>query len=438
MLDFVIDAALEAGADDAVVVVGYGREQVEAHLTERYGDRVRTALQDEQHGTGHAVQCALGELGEAQSTLILYGDGALLKSKDLAALLKTRADGSHALAMVTCELEDPTGYGRILREDGEIVGIREHRDCDALQLNIHEINTGVYAATTAFLKEALPHLEPNNDQGELYLTDIVAMAAAGGTVGHVAGDDPVSLGGVNDRAQLAEAETILFERIADRHRRAGVTIRSSARIEATVELDVDAVIEHGVVLRGNTKIGSGAHVDVGSVLDDVEVDAGARLLPYSVCSSSRIGAETQIGPFSHLRPGSRVDARAKVGNFVEMKKVRLHEGAKANHLSYLGDGEVHEGANIGAGTIFCNYDGFQKHRTVIGRGAFIGSDSQLVAPVRVGDGAYVATGTTVTQDVPDDGLAIARVRQVNKEGYAPRLRGRLKAAADEAKKKTSS
>ncbi len=223
--------------------------------------------------------------------------------------------------------------------------------------------------------------------------------------------------------------------IADRLRLGGATIRRSARIEGCVTVAPDAVIEHGVVLRGATHVGAGAHIDVGCVLCDVTVAPGAYVKPYSVGLDATIGEGAQVGPFSHLRPGSQLDAEVHVGNFVETKKTHLRRGAKANHLAYLGDGDIGEGANVGAGTIFCNYDGFQKHRTVIGKGAFIGSDSQTVAPVTVGDGAYVATGTTVTRDVPAEALAIARVRQDNKEGYAPRLQARLRAAAARAKAK---
>ncbi len=437
MVDYVIEAALAGGADDAVVVVGHGREGVEAHLAshfaDRFGTQVRCAVQSEQRGTGHAVICALEAVENADRALLLNGDGPLLGGSDLERLLA--AQGDRDLAMLTCRAPNPHGYGRILREGGRIIGIREHRDCSEGELAIDEINTGLYAASLPFLREALAQLQPNNDQGELYLTDIVASAATRGSIGHASGD-AADLGGINDRAQLAEAEAVMFERIADRHRRAGVTVRRGARIGTRVTIAPDAVIEHAVVLRGTTSIGAGAVVDVGCVLDDVIVEANARLLPYSVCTTSRIGPAAQVGPFTHLRPESRLDEGAKVGNFVEMKKVHLHKGAKANHLSYLGDGEVHEGANVGAGTIFCNYDGFQKHRTVIGKGAFIGSDSQLVAPVNIGDGAYVATGTTVTKDVPADGLAIARVRQENKAGYASRLRGRLAAAAKKAKSST--
>lgn len=427
MIHHVVDAALAAGATDVIVVVGHGRDEVSTYLARAFGDRVRTALQETQQGTGHAVRCALPALADdAKRVLLLYGDTPLLDAAELAKL--PRAIGDAPLAMITLTVADPTGYGRIVRDAaGRITGVVEQKDATAEQRAIREVNPGVYLARAAFLREAIAALTPNNAQNELYLTDVVAAAARAGGVASVAGADAASLAGINDRAQLAAAEDVLYGRIADGLRRAGATIRASARVDAGVAVEPDAVIEHAVVLRGATRIGAGARVDVGSVLTDVVVEAGAVLKPYSIGTSSTIGNGAQIGPFSHLRPESRIEADAHVGNFVETKKTIVRRGAKANHLAYLGDGDIGEGANVGAGTIFCNYDGFKKHKTEVGPGAFIGSDSQIVAPVRIGAGAYVATGTTVTRDVPDGALAISRVRQENKEGYADRLKARLKA-----------
>ena len=431
MIHYVVDAAIQAGADDVVVVVGHGRELVEAYLAKAFGDRVRTAVQTEQRGTGHAVSVALPEVrDDADLLLLLCGDTPLLDAGELKSLVGLLDAPSLSLAMLTVRPADPTGYGRILRDAaGEVTGIREHKDCTPEERAIGETNPGVYVARASFLREAIPQIRPDNAQRELYLTDVVALAAKAGRVPTALVKEPMNVAGINDRAQLAEAEDVLYRRIADAHRRAGATVRTSARIDAGVVVEPDATIEHGVVLRGATRIGAGAIVDVGSVLTDVTVAAGANLKPYTIGASSSIGEKAQIGPFSHLRPDSEIGEDAHVGNFVETKKTRLGKGAKANHLAYLGDGEVGAGANIGAGTIFCNYDGFKKHRTEIGEGAFIGSDSQLVAPVKIGAGAYVATGTTVTRDVPADALAIARVKQENKEGYASKLKGRLKAAS---------
>jgi bifunctional UDP-N-acetylglucosamine pyrophosphorylase / glucosamine-1-phosphate N-acetyltransferase len=428
MIHYVVDAALAAGAVDVVVVVGHGRDEVTAYLAREFGARVRTAVQETQQGTGHAVRCALPSLSpDADRVFLLCGDTPLLGAAELVRL--PSALGSSPLAMLTVRTVDPTGYGRILRNaDGHIVGVREQKDASEEELCIDEVNPGVYLARVPFLREAVNALRADNAQKELYLTDVVELSSRRGGVASVPAQDPASLAGINDRAQLCAAEEALYVRIADRHRRAGVTLRGTARVDASVVIEPDAVIEHGVVLRGSTRIGAGARVDVGSVLTDVTVAAGANLKPYSIGQSSTIGAGAQIGPFSHLRPESTIEDDAHVGNFVETKKTIVRRGAKANHLAYLGDGDIGEGANVGAGTIFCNYDGFKKHRTEIGAGAFIGSDSQIVAPVRIGVGAYVATGTTVTRDVPDGALAIARVKQENKEGYADRLKARLKAA----------
>jgi bifunctional UDP-N-acetylglucosamine pyrophosphorylase/glucosamine-1-phosphate N-acetyltransferase len=443
MIHYVVEAALAAGAEDVIVVLGHGRDEVGAYLTRAFGGRVRTALQEAQLGTGDAARSALPHLAEgAAHALILCGDTPLLDPNELARLRHAIAEDAASnasnasnasdqqsvpLVMLTAEAADPTGYGRILRGgDGRVIGVREQRDASPEEQAIREVNPGVFLARADFLREALAELTPQNAQGELYLTDIVAIAARRGGALAVKAGSHASLVGINDRAQLAEAEDALYARIADGLRRGGATIRKGARIDAGVEVEADATIEHGVVLRGSTRVGAGARVDVGAVLTDVIVEAGAVVKPYSVCSSSIIGERAQIGPFSHLRPESRIEAEAHIGNFVETKNTRVQRGAKANHLAYLGDGDVGEKANIGAGTIFCNYDGFRKHRTEIGAGAFIGSDSQLVAPVRVGAGAYVATGTTVTRDVPDDALAIGRVKQSNKEGYASRLKAKLK------------
>lgn len=429
MVHFVVEAAFAAGAGEVIVVVGHGREEVSAYLTRAFGARVKIAVQDQQLGTGHAVRCALPELSpEAERVFLLYGDTPLLHAADLRALAQA-STGSTSLGMITVKVPDPTGYGRILRdEDGCVTGVREHKDASAEQRAIDEVNPGVYLARATFLREAVAALTPNNAQNELYLTDIVEAAAKSKGVVSILARDAVSFSGINDRAQLSAAEEVLYARIADDLRRSGVTIRASARVDAGVTVDPEATLEHNVVLRGTTRVGAGARIDVGSVLTDVLVEPGALVKPYTVAQSSIIGERAQIGPFAHLRPESTIEAEAHVGNFVETKKTVMRRGSKANHLAYLGDGEVGEGANVGAGTIFCNYDGFKKHRTEIGAGAFIGSDSQLVAPVTIGAGAYVATGTTVTKDVPAGALAISRVKQENKEGYADRLKARLKAA----------
>ncbi len=437
MLHHVLDAALAGGVDDLIVVVGHDGDAVAASLA-RYGDRARTVTQDRQLGTGHAVGCALPALSDgADLAMILCGDTPLVKTEDLARLASALEAGQNEIALLTCRVPDPTGYGRIIRDqEGRVRGIREHKDASEAERAIDEINPAMYLARVPFLKTAVAGLTTDNAQGELYFTDVVARGAEKGAATSVDCDDAGSLVGINDRAQLHAAEESLYARTAERLRKSGVTIRGDARIDVGVVVEPEAIIEHGVVLRGATVVRAGARIDVGAVLTDVEVGEEVRILPYCVASKSKIDKEAQIGPFSHVRPDSVIGEAAHIGNFVETKKTIVHKGAKANHLAYLGDGEIGEGANVGAGTIFCNYDGFQKHKTDIGPGAFIGSDSQLVAPVRIGKNAYVATGTTVTKDVPDEALAIARLRQENKEGYAPRLRARMKAAKEAAKKKT--
>jgi bifunctional UDP-N-acetylglucosamine pyrophosphorylase/glucosamine-1-phosphate N-acetyltransferase len=372
----------------------------------------------------------------AERVLVYYGDVPLLEAEDVGGVVNVLEKESAALALATCEVGEPFGYGRVLRDArGDVLEIREQKDLRSdAERACKEINPGIYASSVAFLRDALASLSPNNAQGEYYLTDIVSFAAKGGK--RVVGVPSRSavLAGVNDRRQLVEAEEVMYRRIAEKWRVAGATVREGARVEDGVELAPDVIVESGASLRGATKVARGATIDVGCVLNDVAIGEGALVRPYSVMTDSVVGARAQIGPFSHLRPQSDIGEDAHIGNFVETKKTKMARGAKANHLAYLGDGVIGEAANIGAGTIFCNYDGVQKHTTTIGAGAFIGSDSQIVAPVTVGDGAYVATGTTVTADVPANALAIARIKQENKADYATKLRARFKAAKEAAAK----
>lgn len=430
LVHYPVEAALAAGCDEVVVVVGHGRETVEEYLAKAFGHAVRTCVQPEQRGTGDAARVGLDAMNaDATHAVVFYGDVPLLEGEDVARVLAAARGATHALVLATIVVGDPAGYGRVLRDaQGLVREIREHKDLrtDA-ERAVREINPGLYASDAAWLREIVRALEPNNAQGELYLTDIVALARrAGREVVSVSSRAEVLLG-VNDRAQLAQAERRMYARIADHWRREGATVKDGARIDDGVTLGQDTIVESGAVLRGATKVGAGVLVDVGCVLTDTVVEDGATLKPYSVVAQSTVGPRAQVGPFSHLRPESRIGEEAHVGNFVETKKTTMGKGSKANHLAYLGDGVIGARANIGAGTIFCNYDGFKKHTTTIEDEVFVGSDSQLVAPVTVGKGAYIATGTTVTKDVPADALAISRVKQENKEGYATRLRGRLKA-----------
>jgi bifunctional UDP-N-acetylglucosamine pyrophosphorylase/glucosamine-1-phosphate N-acetyltransferase len=440
LVHYPVRAALDAGCANVVVVVGHGREAVEAYLAKAFGSNVTTAVQKEQRGTGDAAKAGLTGVGPTcERILLFYGDVPMLRAEDIAPIIRKLDESPDAaVAMATCTIDDPTGYGRVLRDArGEIVEIREHRDLKTdAEKATKEWNPGIFAASRAFFDEALAKLEPNNAQGEFYLTDIVTYAIKQGKRVVGVHTDASVMEGINDRSQLGAVDAAMIARIVKKHRVAGVTIRDGARIEDSVSIDPDATIESFAVLRGNTKIGRGAVIDVGCVLTNAEIGETVALKPYSVVTDSIVHARAQIGPFSHLRPESDIGEDAHIGNFVETKKTRIDKGAKANHLAYLGDGFVGEGSNVGAGTIFCNYDGFSKHITRIGKNVFIGSDSQLVAPLTIGDGAYVGTGTTVTKDVPADALAIGRARQENKEGYASRLRGRLKAEKEARAKKT--
>lgn len=433
----VVRAALQASVRGVSLVVGHGRELVEKDAAARFSGRVVFALQERQLGTGDAVRVGLSAVPDAAGwVVILCGDTPLVSEELVRALVQEAERATGPLVMLTSVVDDPTGYGRIIRDGaGRVIAVREHKDASDEERSIREVNPAIYAMRADFLRKALTRLSTNNAQGEYYLTDVVAMAAQEAEVRTLAWPFAETMG-VNDRAQLAACETALRLRIAERLAKAGVTVRDPATcyIEATVEVEPDVVLEPNVHLRGNTRVERGAHIDTGSVLRDVHVKRGAYLKPYTIATESVIGENAQIGPFSHLRPESVLEADTHVGNFVETKKTRLGKGSKANHLAYLGDGEVGQGVNIGAGTIFCNYDGFRKHKTVLEDDVFIGSDSQLVAPIRVGKGAYVATGTTLTTNVPPEALAISRTRQVNKEGYATKLKARFKAEKEAEKK----
>jgi bifunctional UDP-N-acetylglucosamine pyrophosphorylase/glucosamine-1-phosphate N-acetyltransferase len=432
-----VRAVLEASVARVMLVVGHGREALEADVRDRFDERVQCALQERQLGTGDAVRAGLALLAGFDGwLLVLCGDTPLVGAQLVQALMESARKSAGPLTMLTSEVADPTGYGRIVRgADGRVQRVVEHKDASHEQRAIREVNPSVYALRADFLRSALTQLTTDNAQGELYLTDVVEQAAARGGVSTLAWPF-ADTQGVNDRAQLAQCERVLRLRLANELAKSGVTLRDpeTTYVEVGVRVAADATLEPNVHLRGNTSIAAGAHIETGCVLTDVRVEGGAHVKAYTVAAQSSIGSNAETGPFTHLRPESVLEADSKVGNFVEMKKTRLGPGSKASHLSYLGDGEIGAGVNIGAGTIFCNYDGFNKHKTVLEDGAFIGSDSQLVAPIRVGKGAYVGTGTTVTLDVPDGALALSRVKQSNKDGYATRLKARFQ-ALKEAKKK---
>ena len=429
LVQWAVDNALSSGAKDVVVVVGHAREQVEALLKRNYGSNVRTVVQAEQRGTGHAVQCAIDAVAQdAERVVILYGDCPTIPKSVVGDLVNAMHSGDGKAALVASTLDDPTGYGRIVcDEEGRVAKIVEQRDCNEHERALKEVNPGIYCFDATFLRHAISELNANNAQGELYLTDLIETAAADGDVQEVAAP-MTDLAGVNDQLDLARASARAHQTIANTLAKSGVGMRDTSRVyvDATCTVHPGAFLDNDVHLRGTTEVHQGAHIDVGCVLLNVEVGQSARLLPYTVATDSQIGEQAQVGPFSHLRPSTKLGKKSKVGNFSETKNTTVGDGSKVNHLSYVGDGEIGERVNIGAGTIFCNYDGAQKHTTTLEDDVFIGSDTQLIAPVTIGKGAYVASGTTITRDVPADALAVSRTKQENKEGYASRLRARQK------------
>jgi len=426
--------ALEAGADPVVVVVGHQAERVEEVLrASNPGAPLRFALQRDQLGTAHAVLAAKAGLrGFSGDLLILSGDTPLLQRATLEAVVQAKRDAGAALAFATMHLENPTGYGRVVHApQGGPALVVEERDAKPEERAIHEVNAGLYCADAAFLWDTLGRVDSKNAKREFYLTDLVALAAEGpGAV--TARVSALEAQGVNDQEELSLAARALTRRFATAHFRAGVTIEDPERFDCDEEVTIgpDTVVEPGVRLRGATRIGAGCRIGQGAVLADTVVEDGARVKPYCVTEKAVIGAGAEIGPFTRLRPGADLGPGVKLGNFVEVKKSRLGKGAKANHLTYLGDATVGEGVNVGCGTITCNYDGEKKSPTVIGDGAFIGSDAILVAPITIGKGAYVAAGSTLTEDVPAGALALGRARQVNKEGW---VTGRKAAAPPAAR-----
>jgi len=404
------------------VIVGHQADQVQAASAKRTG--LRFAVQSPQLGTGHALLQAEPLLTGATGTLVLLsGDVPLLRPETLRALIATHQEQRAAATVLTAAVDRPHGYGRIVREAGGISAIVEHKDATDAQKEIREINSGIYAFDVAPLFGALKQIGSANAQGEYYLPDLVTIYRARGlAVETVIASDAREILGVNSPKELADAGAVLKMRKNEALMDAGVTIvdPSSAFIGPDVTIGADTIIHPGVYLEGRTSIGSNCVINSGVRIVDSRIEDGVVINNFCVITESHISPGAKVGPFAHIRPQSSVGENAHVGNFVELKKTALGAGSKANHLSYLGDATIGAGVNVGAGTITCNYDGTFKHPTVIGDGAFIGSDSQLIAPVRVGKGAYVAAGSSITEDVPDDALAIARGRQVNKNGWVSR------------------
>ena len=424
IIDYVLDLASEVCASAPVMVIGHQREAVQKQV----GDRARYAVQEQQLGTGHAVMQAMSVLGQegihGKRVLILSGDVPLTRPDTLRKLVEEHERSNNALTLLTMKLDDPAMYGRIVRDDtNAVTRIVEAKDATDAEKKISEVNAGIYVFDGERLFENLSSLSTNNVQGEYYLTDLLGLLRkAGHRVGAVIVDDPIEAAGVNSRADLATVEMEIQRRVVAKLMSAGVTFRNPGTvvIDSTVAIGADTVVYPFVTLEGTTKIGEGCVVEPGVHLINVTVGDDVHLKTGTVAEDAIIEDEASVGPYAHLRPGSQLGRHVKVGNFVETKKAVFGEGAKASHLSYIGDAEIGANVNIGAGTITCNYDGVRKHKTVIEDGVFIGSDTQLVAPVRIGKGAYVGAGSTITKDVPPEALALSRTPQKTIEGWAAR------------------
>ena len=425
LLGHVLDCARSLAPERLVVVYGHGGERVPAALAAPDLDWV---LQDPQLGTGHAVMQAAPLLDDDVPTLVLYGDVPLTTRETLSRLIE--AAGTLRLALLTVDLDDPTGYGRIVRDGERILRIVEHRDADDATRSIREVNTGILVAPTPALKRWLAALSNDNAQREYYLTDIVAAAVAEGV--EVVGTRPGAAWetlGVNSKAQLAELERIHQRGVAARLMDDGVTLADPARIDVrgTLACGRDVEIDVNCVFEGEVALGDGARIGANCVIRDARIGAGAQVLAFTHIEDASVGAGARIGPYARLRPGTELGEDTHVGNFVEMKNTKMAAHSKANHLAYVGDAVVGERVNIGAGTITCNYDGANKHQTVIEDDAFIGSDTQLVAPVRVGRGATLGAGTTLTRDAPAEKLTVSRAKQATIDSWRrPRKKAPLK------------
>ena len=415
LLSYVVATARSLTLDTLLVVYGHGGELVRDAIVD---DEIVWVHQPEQLGTGHAVDLAMPGIDADATVLILYGDVPLILPATLDRLVVASQAG---LAILSAELPDPSGYGRILRDGaGSVTGIVEHKDADEAQRKIREINTGLLAAPADLLNGWLGRLNRDNTQGEYYLTDVVAMAVKDGIrVKTVQPGEAKEIMGINDKIQLAEAETANRLRQAHRLMQQGATIIDPARVDirGNVECGKDVVLDVNVVLEGDVKLGDGVKIGPNNVIRNTTIADDTEIEPNCVIEDAEIGPRCMIGPFTRIRPGTKLDERVKLGNFVEVKKSHIAAGSKVNHLSYIGDTTMGSDVNIGAGTIVCNYDGVRKHQTIIGDDVFVGSDVQLVAPVTIGRGATVGAGSTITKDVPEDDLALSRVRQVTVKNW---------------------
>ncbi|MDA0631995.1 bifunctional UDP-N-acetylglucosamine diphosphorylase/glucosamine-1-phosphate N-acetyltransferase GlmU [Nonomuraea sp. MCN248] len=432
LVDHMLAAARDLGPERLVVVIGHALERVGAHLARTSPD-ARAVVQREQRGTGHAVRTVLEEVGAISGTvLVTYGDVPLLRTETMAELLRRHESDGNAVTVLTAEVPDPTGYGRIVRAaGGAVMEIVEEKDASPEQRAIKEMNSGIYAFDGDLLADAVKRVSTDNAQGEEYLTDVLSILRADGhRVGaHVAADHN-EVEGVNDRVQLAFARQVLNRRLLERHMRAGVTVVDPATtwVDVDVVIEADAVVHPGTQLHGRTVIETGAEVGPATTLTDTRVGPGA-VVRNTVADQAEIGPEASVGPYCYLRPGTVLGRGAKAGTFVEMKNTTVGEGSKVPHLTYAGDADIGAGANIGAAVVFVNYDGVEKNRTTVGDGAFVGCDTMLIAPVTIGDGAYTAAGSVIDGDVPPGAIGVARARQRNIEKWVLRRRAGTKSAA---------
>jgi bifunctional UDP-N-acetylglucosamine pyrophosphorylase / glucosamine-1-phosphate N-acetyltransferase len=437
MVKHVVDTLSDAGVGSKVVVVGHGAESVQAAL----GEGPAYVLQEKQQGTGHAVRMAESVLGGREGiTVVVYGDTPLIRSETVKNMIELHRSSGAAATLLAAEFEDPTGLGRIIGSgDGSVERVVEEKDCTPEERAVREINAGTYCFDNKKLFEALAKVTNNNAQNEYYLTDVIGILRAAGekVIGYRTNESSEAFG-VNDRVALSEAERLMRHRINKRHMENGVTLIDplTTYIEADVTIGSDTVIYPGTILQGDTTIGSSCTIGPNTEIKDCKVEDGASV-KHSVLSEAVVGARTSVGPFAYLRPGAKLGEDVKIGDFVEVKNAAIDDGSKVSHLAYIGDAEIGKNVNVGCGVITVNYDGFTKNKTIVEDDAFVGSNSNLIAPVRVGKGAYVVAGSTITHDVPADDLAIARSRQTNKPGYATKLKARLKQAKETARRKES-
>lgn len=415
LLGHVIQTAKQLHAHNIITIFGHGGEQVQQQFQQ---ENIQWVEQAEQLGTGHAVQMTLPVLPQEGMSLILYGDVPLVRQETLDQLLAVSS--TTGIGMITLNVDNPTGYGRIIRDNDKIQAIVEHKDATEQQRQIQEINTGIYCVSNQKLHAWLPKLSNNNAQGEYYLTDIVAMAVVDGLeIASIQPELAYEVEGVNDRLQLAALEREFQLQQAKLLMQQGLTLSDPARfdVRGTLKIGQDVKIDINVIIEGDCELGDFVEIGAGCVLKNTRIAAGTKVQPYSVFENAVVGENTLIGPFARLRPGAELANDVHIGNFVEVKNTRIGVGSKANHFTYLGDAEVGAGSNIGAGTITCNYDGANKFKTVIGDAAFIGSNSSLVAPVHIGNGATVGAGSVITRDVSDNALAFERAQQIEKANY---------------------